>query len=465
VAYNINIKEVLSEEPSGAKIKAIGVGGGGGNMIDHMIKNEISGIELIVANTDAQVLEKSLCEHKIQLGEKITKGLGAGMQPEIGREAAEESKDEIRDHLEGADIVFIAAGLGGGTGTGASPVIAQVARELGALTIAVVTKPFFVEGGKRAKLALAGLEELKKESDSIVVIPNDKLLQTIDRSLGIKDAFKEVDNVLSRAVVGASGIILGSGENDINLDYADLRTVMSHRGLALMGMGEAEGEKSAYEAVKSAIESPLLDDISINGAMGVLVHFSIHPNYPLVEMNDAMEIIREAADPDATIIFGTNTEGSLPETFVKITLIATGFERIEEKKSSGIAKKDGTKKDPFITRTAPRPQQQPQQNQIPAKEPEIPQVSQPEFQDSFDSGSIGGGYSNSQQSMQQQSFPPRPQPTGGLGGGIPQRGSQFPQRSVNSSRSTTGSFGRNDKSQTGDDYLDIPTWLRNRGGK
>jgi cell division protein FtsZ len=458
VSYNINIKEVLSEEPSGAKIKAIGVGGGGGNMIDHMIKSSISGIELIVANTDAQVLEKSLCENKVQLGEKITKGLGAGMQPEIGGQSAEESKDEIREYLEGADIVFIAAGLGGGTGTGASPVIAQIAREMGALTISVVTRPFSFEGGRRSKVALQGLEELKKQSDSIVVIPNDKLLQTVERNVGIKDAFKIVDDVLSRAVVGASGIILGSGENDINLDFADLRTVMSHRGLALMGMGEAEGEKSAYEAIKSAIESPLLDNISINGAMGVLVHFSTHPNYPLAEMNDAMEIIREAADPDATIIFGTNTDPEVPDNFVKITLIATGFERIDEKKaSSGVTKKEGPpKKDPFITRTTTRPTAHQIEKEVPKPEP-MPTPTPTPQESSYEAPA-----QNSSFPPPQSNFPPRPHPTGGLGSGINRHSSPFPQRSQTGNR--TGGFGKNDRGN-GDEYLDIPTWLRNRGGK
>jgi cell division protein FtsZ len=327
VSSPFTIEENLQEELSGARIKAIGVGGGGGNMINHMIKSGVQGIELIVANTDAQVLQHSLCEDRIQLGAKLTKGLGAGMVPEIGRESAVENAEEIREYLDGSDIVFIAAGLGGGTGTGASSVIAQIAREIGALTIAVVTKPFSFEGAKRRKLADQGLEDLKKESDSIVVIPNDKLLSIVDKGLGIKESFKIVDEVLARAVTGTSGIILSNGENDINLDFADLRTVMSHRGMALMGMGEAEGEKSAFEAIKKAIESPLLDDLSIHGAMGVLVHFNIHPDYSLIEITDAMSIVHEAAHEDADIIMGTTTDPELPEDVVKITIIATGFEK------------------------------------------------------------------------------------------------------------------------------------------
>ena len=326
---------------TGANIKAIGVGGGGGNMIGHMINLGIEGIELIVANTDAQVLNTSKAHSKIQLGEKTTRGLGAGMMPEVGKEAALESYDQIKERLEGADIVFVAAGMGGGTGTGAAPVIAQAAKEIGALTISVVTKPFKFEGRKRARLAAAGIEELKKESDSIVVIPNDKLLAIVEKNLGIKDSFKIVDDVLARAVSGISGVILSYGQNDINLDFADVKTVMSHRGLALMGVGESQGSNSAYEAIKSAIESPLLDNMSINGALGVLVHFTTNPNYPLVDISEAMEIVYESADEDAHVIFGTTTDESMEPDRVKITLIATGFEHQEEEKES--EKKDELK--------------------------------------------------------------------------------------------------------------------------
>ncbi|WP_281950962.1 cell division protein FtsZ [Nitrosophilus kaiyonis] len=321
-----------NKKVTGANIKAIGVGGGGGNMIGHMINQGINGIELLVANTDAQALNTSNAHVKIQLGEKTTRGLGAGMVPEKGKEAALESYDEIKEKLEGADIVFVAAGMGGGTGTGAAPIIAQAAKEVGALTISVVTKPFKFEGRKRSRLAEEGLEELKKESDSIVVIPNDKLLAIVEKNLGIKDSFKIVDDVLARAVSGISGVILSYGQNDINLDFADVKTVMSHRGLALMGVGEAQGSNSAYEAIKSAIESPLLDNMSINGAMGVLVHFTIHPDYPLVDIGEAMDIVYESADEDAHVIFGTTTDENMEPDRVKITLIATGFDHEEEKK-------------------------------------------------------------------------------------------------------------------------------------
>jgi len=312
---------------SGARIIAVGVGGGGGNMIGHMIKEGVHGIEMIMINTDAQVLYEAESSSKIQIGTKLTKGLGAGMKPNIGKDSALESYDEIRAALDGADIVFISAGLGGGTGTGAAPVIAQIAKEVGALTISIVTKPFSFEGKKRLKLAEAGLEELKRESDSIVVIPNDKLLSIIDRRLGLKESFKIVDSVLAQAVSGTSGVILASGENDINLDFADLQTVMSHKGMALMGVGEYEGENAAYEAIKAAIESPLLDNMTINGAMGVLVHFKMHPDFPLMEISDAMNVVHESAHEDAEVIFGTSTDASIEPNYIKITIIATGFEK------------------------------------------------------------------------------------------------------------------------------------------
>jgi len=316
-----------SRNVNGARIIAVGVGGGGGNMIGHMINEGVSGIEMMLINTDAQVLNETNAASKIQIGTKLTKGLGAGMKPNIGKDSALENYDEIRDALNGADIVFISAGLGGGTGTGAAPVVAQIAKEVGALTISIVTKPFKFEGKKRLKLAEAGLAELKKESDSIVVIPNDKLLSIIDRKLGLKDSFKIVDSVLAQAVSGTSGVILSNGENDINLDFADLQTVMSHKGMALMGVGEHEGENAAYEAIKTAIESPLLDNMSINGALGVLVHFKMHPTFSMIELADAMDVVHESAHDDAEVIWGTSTDESIPENYIKITIVATGFEK------------------------------------------------------------------------------------------------------------------------------------------
>ena len=322
----------------GAKIKAIGVGGGGGNMINHMINEGVEGIDLLVANTDAQALDASLAPYKMQLGMNVTKGLGAGMKPEVGCEAAEESYESIKTMLNGADLVFISAGLGGGTGTGAAPVIAQAAKEVGALTVSIVTTPFAFEGRKRKKLAKQGLELLKKESDSIIVVPNERLLSIVEKNLGMRESFKLVDNVLAQAVSGISNVILSHGANDINLDFADVKTVMSHRGLALMGVGESQGSSAAYDAAKTAIESPLLDNLSIDGAMGILVHFHIHPDYPLTEISEAMDIVEENADEDANIIFGTTTSEDIPVDEVKLTIIATGFEDPTEIEESTHAK-------------------------------------------------------------------------------------------------------------------------------
>ncbi|MDQ1324954.1 MAG: cell division protein FtsZ [Campylobacterota bacterium] len=323
--FDINVIETKCRT-NGAKIKAIGVGGGGGNMINHMINEGINDIDLIVANTDAQALETSLAPFKLQLGMNATRGLGAGMIPDKGREAALESFEDIKSMLQGSDIVFISAGLGGGTGTGAAPIIAQAAKEVGALTVSIVTSPFKFEGRKRTKLAKEGLEELKRESDSIIVVPNEKLLSIVEKNLGIKESFRMVDDILSQAVGGISKVILSHGENDINLDFADVKTVMSHKGLALMGAGYSTGANAAYDAAKAAIESPLLDNISIDGAMGVLVHFDIHPDYPIMEISEAMNIIEESADEDASVIFGTTTNLDMDVDEVRITIIATGFE-------------------------------------------------------------------------------------------------------------------------------------------
>ena len=323
--FQIEITETKCQT-TGAKIKAIGVGGGGGNMINHMITEGIDSIDLIVANTDAQALDTSIAPYKMQLGMNATRGLGAGMIPEKGREAALESFDDIKEMLDGSDIVFISAGLGGGTGTGAAPIIAQAAKEVGALTVSIVTSPFKFEGRKRTKLAKEGLEELKRESDSIIVVPNERLLSIVEKNLGIKESFKMVDDILAQAVGGISKVILSHGDNDINLDFADVKTVMNHRGLALMGTGYSTGASAAYDAAKMAIESPLLDNISIDGAMGVLVQFDIHPDYPLNGISEAMDIIYDSADEDADVIFGTTTNESMEIDEVRITIVATGFE-------------------------------------------------------------------------------------------------------------------------------------------
>ncbi len=333
--YNIEV-EVLDNSiapTEGAIIKAIGVGGGGGNMINHMVSQKISGISLITANTDAQALDMSLAPYKIQIGKNVSRGRGCGMVPDRGREAAEEAYEEIKEAISGSDLVFIAAGLGGGTGTGAAPVVARAAKEVGALTVSVVTTPFKFEGRKRTKLAEQGLAELKEISDSIIVIHNERILSIAEKNLGVKESFKLVDDILAQAVAGISNVIISHSSSDINLDFADVRTVMSHRGLALMGVGHATGQNAAYDAATEAISSPLLGDISINGAQGVLVHFRIHPDYPLFQISEAMSTIEEYADEDASVIFGTTTDESMGEDEVGITIVATGFDQ-EAPKSS-----------------------------------------------------------------------------------------------------------------------------------
>lgn len=316
--------QVLSDNV--AKISVIGVGGGGCNMINHMISEGSQKIDLIAANTDLQVLHISKAPKKIQLGLKLTKGLGAGMKPEVGRDAALESYEEIKNAISKADIVFIAAGLGGGTGTGAAAIIAKAAKEIGALTVSVVTKPFAWEGQKRAGLANLGLEELKKVSDSIIVIPNDRLLEIVDENFGMKDAFKIIDNVLYQAVNGMTEVILNPGNSDINTDFADVKTIMQHKGMALMGIGRAKGEGAAILALENAIDSPLLDKMSLSGAKGILIHFNINPQVSLFAINNVMGKIHETIDSNAEVIFGTTTDPSLEKDEVKITIVATGFE-------------------------------------------------------------------------------------------------------------------------------------------
>lgn len=320
--------KVLSDNV--AKIAVIGVGGGGCNMINHMINEGSHKIDLIAANTDLQVLHISKAPKKIQLGLKLTKGLGAGMKPEVGRDSAVESYEEIKATLKGADIIFIAAGLGGGTGTGAAAIIAKAAKEIGALTVSVVTKPFTWEGKKRAGLANLGLEELKKVSDSIIIVPNDRLLEIIDENVGMKDAFKIIDNILYQAVNGMSEVILNPGNSDINTDFADVKTIMQHKGMALMGIGRAKGENAAQRALEDAIDSPLLDKVSLNGAKGILIHFNIHPQVSLFAINDVMGTINDRMDSNAEIIFGTTSDSTLEKDEVKITIVATGFESKNE---------------------------------------------------------------------------------------------------------------------------------------
>jgi cell division protein FtsZ len=305
-----------------ARIKVIGIGGGGGNAVNTMIGAKLSGVDFMTANTDAQSLEESLAPVRIQLGSLVTKGLGAGANPEIGRRAALEAQESIREYLEGADMIFITAGMGGGTGTGGAPVIAQVAREVGALTVGVVTKPFVFEGKKRMRQADQGIEELKRAVDTLIVIPNQRLLSIAAKTTTMLEAFHKADDVLLQAVRGISDLIITPGL--INLDFADVRTVMAEMGLALMGAASASGENRAIEAAQKAISSPLLEDISIQGARGVLINITGGPDLCLHEVNEAASMIQEEAHEDANIIFGAVIDDDLKDE-IRITVIATGF--------------------------------------------------------------------------------------------------------------------------------------------
>ncbi len=312
------------EARRGAKIKVVGVGGGGCNAVNRMVEVGLGGVEFIVANTDVQALDHNRAPVKVQIGHKLTKGLGAGADPTIGRQAALEDTDTIIQALSGADMIFVTTGLGGGTGTGAAPVIASLASELGALTIAVVTKPFRFEGRKRALQAEAGLEALRECVDTVITIPNERLLTIIDRKTPLTDAFTLADDVLRQAIQGISDLILVPGL--INLDFADVKTIMSGMGVAMMGTGSAEGEGRSMQAAQRAISSPLLEDSSVNGARGVIINVTGGPDLSLMEVNEASCVIQEAAHEEANIIFGAVVDPNLSGK-VKITVIATGFDR------------------------------------------------------------------------------------------------------------------------------------------
>jgi len=305
-----------------ARIKVIGIGGSGKNALNHMINSKVKSVEFICMNTDTQDLHRSKAEKKIHIGKKLTKGLGAGMDPEIGRKAAEETKIEIQDAIKGADMIFIACGMGGGTGTGAAPVVARAAKEQGILTVSVVTKPFFFEGNQRMKIADKGIEDLAKEVDAIIIIPNDKLLQISDKNTNCKNAFATCDDVLRQAVEGISDLITIPGI--INVDFADIRAVMSNTGSALMGIGLASGEKRAEKAAFQAINSPLLE-ISINGAKGVLFAVSGGDDVTIHEIQEIAKLITESIDKDAKVIFGTIHDERLRKGELKVTVIATNF--------------------------------------------------------------------------------------------------------------------------------------------
>ena len=315
----------------GAKVKVIGIGGGGNNALNTMISYQLSGVEFIAANTDAQALAANMAPIKLQLGSNLTKGLGAGANPEIGRKAALEDLEKIREALKGADMVFITAGLGGGTGTGGAPVIAEAAREVGALTVAIVTKPFHFEGKKRMKQAEEGVANLRMTADALITIPNQRLLSISGKNMTLIEAFKKADEILYHAAKGISDIIVGQGI--INLDFADVRTIMSETGMALMGTGISAGENRSVEAAQKAISSPLLEDISIEGARGLLINITGGENMTLNEINEATTLVQKEAHEEANIIWGMVIDQGMKDE-VRVTVIATGFGKAEEKSLS-----------------------------------------------------------------------------------------------------------------------------------
>jgi cell division protein FtsZ len=320
-------KNEMMDVEFGAKIKVIGVGGGGGNAVNTMIREKLSGVEFIAANTDAQALKATLAPHKIQLGATLTKGLGAGANPEVAREAATQDTQQISELLDGSDMIFVTCGLGGGTGTGAAPVIAKIAKSMGILTVGVVTKPFIFEGKRRRRQAEQGLQEMKESVDTLITIPNQRLITLATEQMTLLDAFRKVDDVLLSAVKGISDLINIHGM--VNVDFADVRTVMSEMGMALMGTGEARGDNRAVIAAQNAIASPLLEDVSIDGATGILINITGTSSMTLYEVNAAASLVQEAAHEDANIIFGSVIDDTLGEK-IRVTVIATGFHKNAE---------------------------------------------------------------------------------------------------------------------------------------
>lgn len=354
-----------------AVIKVIGVGGGGNNAVNRMIEHGVQGVEFIAVNTDAQALNLSKAEIRLQIGAKLTRGLGAGANPEVGKKAAEESKEQIEEALRGADMVFVTAGMGGGTGTGAAPVIAQIAREIGALTVGVVTRPFTFEGRKRSTQAIGGIGQMKEAVDTLIVIPNDRLLEIVDKNTPMLEAFREADNVLRQGVQGISDLIAVPGL--INLDFADVKTIMSNKGSALMGIGISSGENRAAEAAKKAISSPLLET-SIDGAKGVLMNITGGSNLSLFEVQEAADIVASASDEDVNMIFGSVINDNLKDEII-VTVIATGFNEepltTRSTRSSGF----GSGRQQNAT-SAPTPTREPRREEAPSYQQQEPSRNQ-----------------------------------------------------------------------------------------
>jgi cell division protein FtsZ len=325
------MEQIKSDVESFARIRVVGIGGSGNNAVNHMVESKVKGVEFIAINSDAQDLHNSMAKKKIHIGKNLTRGLGAGGNPEMGKRAAEETREEINNCIKGSDMIFITGGMGGGTGTGAAPVVAKIARESGALTVGVVTKPFLFEGQQRMRLALDGIEELKQEVDALIIIPNDRLLAIVDKETTVQNAFAQCDNILKQAVEGISDLITMPGI--INVDFADIRSVMENAGSALMGVGISSGDKRAEEAARAAINSPLLE-VSITGAKGVLFAIAGGEDLGMLEIQDAARVITESIDPQARVIFGAIRDEKLKKNELKVTVIATGFPEEDEASSN-----------------------------------------------------------------------------------------------------------------------------------
>ncbi|MCB9815317.1 cell division protein FtsZ [Candidatus Nomurabacteria bacterium] len=343
------MEQIRTDVESFARIRVVGVGGSGKNAVNHMVSSKVRGVEFIAINSDAQDLHHSLAKKKIHIGKNLTRGLGAGGNPEMGRRAAEETREEINNSIKGSDMIFITGGMGGGTGTGSAPVVAKIARESGALTVGVVTKPFLFEGQERMRLALAGIEELKQEVDALIIVPNDRLLAIVDKETTVQSAFEQCDNILKQAVEGISDLITMPGI--INVDFADIRSVMENAGSALMGVGISSGEKRAEEAARQAINSPLLE-VSITGAKGVLFAIAGGEDLGMLEIQDAARVITESIDPHARVIFGAIKDDKLKKNELKVTVIATGFpEESENGGNYNIARRIPSTPDPVVNET------------------------------------------------------------------------------------------------------------------
>lgn len=376
--------QIKPEVESFARIKVIGVGGSGKNTVNHMINSKVKGVDFIAVNTDAQDLHHSLAKKKIHIGKNLTRGLGAGMNPDLGKRAVEETKEEMQEAIKGADMIFVAGGLGGGTASGAAPVIARTAKESGTLTVAIVTKPFFFEGQQRMKIAEAAIEELKDSVDALIIIPNDRLLQTVSKDITAKNAFAICDNILKEAVEGISDLITTPGI--INIDFADIRAILQDAGAALMGIGTATGDNRAVEAAKAAISSPLLE-ISINGAKGVLFSIAGGDDLGMFEIQEAAKIITESVDPNAKIIFGTVRDEKLKKGEVKITVIASNFSENSQRKGSSLfptfTQPEEEKPKPSIFNSiSPAPKEPAKEPEV--KKPEATKVTNPPIEDNDD---------------------------------------------------------------------------------